>query len=69
MAFIVPYINSIAYFNKFFYCYRLSRVGQSITPQSNIAHLENCYCVALTLLNFLYDKARYLLNGISRRCK
>lgn len=76
MAFVVPYINSVAYFNQYLYCYRLGRDGQSVTPQSRIAHIENSYRVAMVLLDFFdknkkllhQDKRDYLLNGIRGHC-
>ena len=76
MAFVVPYINSVAYFNQYLYCYRLGRDGQSVAPESRIAHLENSHKVAMTLLSFFdknkdilsRDKINYLIGGIAGHC-
>ena len=76
MAFVVPYIESVVYFNQYLYCYRLGRDEQSVTPQSRIAHLEDSHQVAMSLLSFFHknkeilsdEKVNYLIEGIKGHC-
>lgn len=51
-TFPMPYINTISYFNKPIYRYRLGRPGQSVSMQSYIKNIKMHEKVCFSLINF-----------------
>lgn len=74
--FPIPYINSILYFDKPVYCYRLGIDGQSVSPESRKKNISHGYIVAQKLLELcrnlpksLSDAQRsYIISGTADHC-
>jgi len=76
MAFPVPFIKTVAYYNLEIYCYRRDNEGQSISESSRMKNIEHSKKVAIRLLRFLKDNKknlspmslRYLQRGVAGHC-
>lgn len=76
MAFPMPYISTIIYYNIPVYCYRLGEMGQSVSAVSRMKHVNDSRRVAYKMMEFLSkqkDKDQnalytYLLQGVTRSC-
>lgn len=72
----IPYVNTVAFYDYSFYCYRLGLEGQSVSPTSRMKHAQDSYTVANSLLK-MYDnlsdklsepKRHYIEHGIAGHC-
>ena len=76
MAFSVPFINTVRYYDLDIYCYRRDNEGQSVCELSRIKNIDQSKKVAIHLLRFLKkheedmscEKLRYLQGGVAGHC-
>lgn len=76
VAFPVPYINTVRYYDLYIYCYRRDNEGQSVSELSRIKNILHSKKVALHLLKFLKKhetclsegKKKYLRGGVAGSC-
>ena len=74
--FPIPYIQTVTYFNKPVYCYRLGVNEQSVSPESRRKNIKHGFTVAESLLNFYTEesvdlseaKNKYIGYGIADHC-
>ena len=76
MAFPVPFIDTVRYYDLDIYCYRRDNEGQSVSESSRMKNILHSKKVAIRLLRFLKKnektldpgKKRYLQRGLAGHC-
>ena len=74
--FPIPFVNSVFYFGKSLYCYRLGDTEQSVSPESRMKNIKNGYTVAKRLVQMCKtqieglpeSKSNYILYGAADQC-
>ena len=72
----IPYVQTVLYFDKSVYCYRLGVNEQSVSPQSRKKNIKHGFTVAESLLKFFAkesadlseSKNKYIGHGIADHC-
>jgi len=58
--FPIPYINTLLYFSKPVYCYRLGIEGQSVSPTNRMKNIKHGHIVTQSLLELYSQRKEYM---------
>lgn len=63
--FPIPFVDTVSYFNKSIYVYRVARAGQSVSPESRIRNIAQHERVLKRLINYYLENKKSLSIGQS----